>query len=484
MVLKTLPVLVVDLGTSWLKGSIIDAAGETVHRRERRSMEEAQVAGLPDGWSEQDPRWIAAQAEALLDELLHAGAPAPEVSAIAFTAQMHGVLLVSTDGEPLSNLIDWRDRRALEPCPGTPGRWLDALLGSDDPWPVERTGCRPACGYGATTLYWLAHTGNLPRASSATICTLADFIVARLAAIEPVTDPSLAASTALFDLHAGNWLESALERVGSPRLRLPRCVAGGTPVGTWRGIPLLAPIGDAAAASHAVLGERGEQAHLNYGTGSQIVAPGSLPDSAAAPDTVSEEEIETRPAAGGGVLSVAAGSVGGQTLETWRRMFEGFRASASETVAMEDLLDEARRATPGCAGLRMDPRFFGTRTEPQRTATLRGITPETWRRGRLFRACLEGMTRIWRDDLRRIEARAGHRFRRLALSGRLFSEQPFVVEMVAQCLGVETRVVPAANISALGAARLACRQRRRLPTEEAGCQTSAAAQSMGHNRPS
>ena len=449
--------IAVDLGTSWIKALVVDPISGAVHGRDGRSMAAAQVDGLPAGWSEQDPMWVVAQTEALLEQLLDAVSPATTVSAIACTAQMHGVLLVSPEGEALTHLIDWRDRRALEPCPGTGDTWLAALLdGSAEAWPAERTGCFPACGYGATTLYWLARTGNLPDVPGATFCTLADFVVSRLGSIEPVTDPSLAASTALFDVRRGVFLESALDRLGAASLEAPRCIPGGTPVATWRGIPLLAPTGDAATASFAVLAGE-DDAQLNYGTGSQIIAP-----TARMVDCHREsaprrrgDGLETRPAVDGGLLAVAAGSVGGQTLQTWRQMIQRCRSATDGPATMTELFDLAREVPYDCDGLRMDPRIFGTRTRPDLAAELAGIRPDNWRRGHLFRACLEGMARVWRDSLLEIEDRTEQAIECLALTGRLFAEQPFVTELVADTLEVETRVVTGSDASAVGAARLA-----------------------------
>ena len=76
---------------------------------------DADVAGLPDGYHEQDPTRLRDRVYELLALLLADKAVRREdIVGLGITGQMHGVLLVDPDLRPTTNLITWRDRRVLQ----------------------------------------------------------------------------------------------------------------------------------------------------------------------------------------------------------------------------------------------------------------------------------------------------------------------------------------------------------------------------------
>ena len=96
-----------DLGTGSLKAIVVDGDGRTIA---------IASAGYPlesrhPDWSETDAgKWWDAAVSATRQALEAAGRPT--ISAIGFSAQMHGHVLVDTACEPLRPAILWSDGRA------------------------------------------------------------------------------------------------------------------------------------------------------------------------------------------------------------------------------------------------------------------------------------------------------------------------------------------------------------------------------------
>ena len=96
-----------DLGTSGLKGILIDEAQSVI----AEASAPLSVSRPHDGWSEQNPAdWLAA-AEAVM-EALAAEHPLKGVSGIGLSGQMHGATLLDVSDEVLRPCILWNDTRA------------------------------------------------------------------------------------------------------------------------------------------------------------------------------------------------------------------------------------------------------------------------------------------------------------------------------------------------------------------------------------
>lgn len=144
----------------------------------------------------QDAERLITQAKRMLDALIER---CGQVSAIGVTGQMHGI--VYTDGamDPLSPLYTWQDGRAdAEFCKGL----------------YELTGYRVAPGYGLATHMFLLRHGGIPEGAAA-LSTVMDLLVAKLCGLEhPVTHATNAASLGFFDLRAGSFDFTALDKYG------------------------------------------------------------------------------------------------------------------------------------------------------------------------------------------------------------------------------------------------------------------------------
>ena len=111
MYMKTLGL---DIGSSSVKASVLDTAtGECVASFTSPSTELPIDAPHP-GWAEQDPDMWWEHVSICMNEIFSNGkVRADEIAAIGITYQMHGLVALDADGEPLRKSIIWCDSRAV-----------------------------------------------------------------------------------------------------------------------------------------------------------------------------------------------------------------------------------------------------------------------------------------------------------------------------------------------------------------------------------
>ena len=103
-----------DLGSSFLKGTILDLeTGRTLASASRPGQEMAIHAPRP-GWAEQDPEdWWAHLADLTRQLLAEAAVDPGRIGAIGIAYQMHGLVCVDRDQRVLRPAIIWCDSRAV-----------------------------------------------------------------------------------------------------------------------------------------------------------------------------------------------------------------------------------------------------------------------------------------------------------------------------------------------------------------------------------
>jgi xylulokinase len=104
----------IDVGSSSVKASLLDAAtggcaGSAFHPKTEMGIESPRP-----GFAEQDPQvWYDSARAAVRDALREAGASAGEVKAIGIAYQMHGLVCVDRNQKALRPAIIWCDSRAV-----------------------------------------------------------------------------------------------------------------------------------------------------------------------------------------------------------------------------------------------------------------------------------------------------------------------------------------------------------------------------------
>jgi len=192
-----------DLGTSGLRGLLVDARGVPAASYEARYTSEHPHTG----WSEQDPaHWTAACAE--VAGALRSRAPKAwaRLAGIGVSGHMHGAVLLDADHEVIRPCILWNDTRSHAEAAA-----LDAA-----PQVRALSGNIAFPGFTAPKLMWLA--AHEPQAFARTVKVLlpAAYLNFWLTG-DFVADMSDSAGTTWLDVGARDWSGTLLDASGMTR---------------------------------------------------------------------------------------------------------------------------------------------------------------------------------------------------------------------------------------------------------------------------
>ncbi len=105
----------IDIGTSSVKATVMDAASQVTLSSASFPGSEAAIISLQTGWAEQDPvTWWTFAQQAILQCHSHKKYNPKEIAAIGISYQMHGLVLTDESGKALRNSIIWCDSRAVD----------------------------------------------------------------------------------------------------------------------------------------------------------------------------------------------------------------------------------------------------------------------------------------------------------------------------------------------------------------------------------
>lgn len=459
-----MPIVVgVDLGTTKITSVAVDRETSAVLAIGTVA-NDANLTAPADrvrGYSEWDARLIVTRGCESLKQLSAAlGSRIRDVTAIGLTGQQHGMLLVDKAGQPLSPLINWQDRRALELRPETGQSWLDetrSRLGSDC-W--KRTGCRLQPGFLAGTLYWLQHQGRVPAGARALM--IMEHFAAELTGQPAVSEPSCAGSAGVFDVHRRDWDAAALASLDLPRSLFPEVREADQPLGPLTriaaertglpgGIPVFPPIGDHQASFLGSVANRDASVLVNVGTGAQVAVYTDQYEFV--------PPVELRPFPIRGNLLSNVGLAGGWSYQVLEQFFRtvGQSVFGLETPAplYETLTRLAATIPEGSDGLACDPVFAGTRWDPARRGQFTGVSPQNFTAAHFVRAVLEGMGRSLHEGALTIEQITHRRPTVLVAAGNGLRENPLLADIVSNAFGLPLTASRHREEAACGAARIA-----------------------------
>lgn len=103
-----------DIGSSSVKASLVDAASGKCIAQDFMPKVEQKITAIKAGWAEQEPEmWYNNMKAALGNVMAAASAKPTDVKAIGISYQMHGLVLVDKDQHVLRPAIIWCDSRAV-----------------------------------------------------------------------------------------------------------------------------------------------------------------------------------------------------------------------------------------------------------------------------------------------------------------------------------------------------------------------------------
>jgi glycerol kinase len=419
-------ILAIDQGTTGTTCLVVDdELGVT-----GRGYAQVALTTPQPGWVEQDPRELWSSVEAAATLALHdAGVGASELDAIGIANQRETTIVWDrATGEPVYPAIVWQDRRTAERCRALPADEIRA-----------RTGLTPDPYFSATKLEWiLRESGAAPE--SLAFGTVDSWLLWQLTGgAVHATDVSNASRTMLLDLETLDWSDELLELFGVSRALLPDVRPSASLFGEGQLLGATLPVAALAGDQQASLYAHGA-AKATLGTGAFVLV-GTGADHSPAPHGL------VRTAAAGTDASYALeGSifVAGAAVQ-WLRDGLGVLADAAESEVLARSVDSTEGVyfVPALTGLG-SPHWA-----PDARGLVCGITRGT-RREHVVRAALEAMAYQVLDVVDALPERPAV----LRVDGGA-SANGFLVQFLADVLGIPVEVAAEQETTALGAAALA-----------------------------
>ncbi|MDO4475729.1 MAG: xylulokinase [Lachnospiraceae bacterium] len=374
-------VMGIDLGTSSTKALIEDESG-----RPMGSGSGSYGISIPVmSYAEQDPReYWQAVVTAIGGALKEAGISGGEIAGIGFSGQMHGMVALDENKEPVCPAIIHLDQRS--------GSLLEKMreLGGDV---LEREVLnQPCAGMIISTLFWIRENEPALYEKIRYVMSVKDYIRFRLCG-ELGTECSDAAATLAFSVRNRQWCGEWMDRLGIRRdiwvpVHESYEVAGTiTPeaaaeTGLSTQTVVVYGAGDSLAAltGNGVV-EKGVMA-CNIGTSSQLAVIADRP--IFDPQMRVQTWCHTVP----GRWAVQAGTLNGGSTLSWLR-----NKVLKDTRPFAELDREAGMTPAGAEGLYFIPYLAGERTpynEPQAKGTYFGLGMKH-EQGHIIRATMEGI---------------------------------------------------------------------------------------------
>ncbi len=240
----------IDVGTGGSRAVLIDERGAVVGSA---VVDHEPFASPQIGWAEQDPRdWWRASVAAIL-KILHSTDLHPgDISAVGFSGQMHGSVLLDAEGDVLRPALLWCDQRTDKQC-----REITEKIGAER---LIRLVCNPAItGFTLPKLLWVRENEPDVWAKVQSVLLPKDYVRFCLSG-DTASDVADSSGTLLFDVQNRRWSDEMLAAMDIDRDLLPEVFesieitgkvskAGSEATGLLEGTPIVAGAGDNAAGA-------------------------------------------------------------------------------------------------------------------------------------------------------------------------------------------------------------------------------------------
>lgn len=421
-----------DIGTTSVCGVLHSAETGVIVRSVTREHQSDLTAAHP--WQkQQDACALLRRLDEILQELLAAELP---VVSIGITGQMHGIVYLNEQGEPVSPLTTWQDGRGDLP-------YKDGL--SYAAYMTQKTGYPLATGYGAVTYFYDTVNGCVPP-DAVTFCPIHALAAMHLTGrTAPLLHPSDSAGLGLYDLRRGAFDTEAIASLGLDAGRFPAVYHDSKPIGTYRGIPVAVAIGDNQASFAGSVAGNEESLLVNIGTGSQI---------SCLTDTVPAEGGGCRPFLENRFLLVGAPLCGGRAYALLEQLFREIATAVTGTAvksayaAMDKALADDVLDLPPLA---VDTRFSGTRTAPHLRGKIDGIGTDNLTMAALCDGVLCGMAQELYEMYAAMRSSLPSAPRGMVGSGNGIRRNPALRRRLEQIFGLPLRIPVHTEEAAFGA---------------------------------
>ncbi len=443
----------IDIGTSGCKALLLDRAGAV---RGIATSEYALSTPKPL-WSEQNPHdWWRGACIAIREAMVQAKATGHDVACIGLTGQMHGLVLLDKNGEPLRPAMLWNDQRTFAEC-----EEIHQRVGRERV--ITITGKPALPSFTSPKILWVKSHEPQAMAQAAHLLLPKDYVRHRLSGAFAI-DVADASGTGLLDVTRRAWSDEMIDAMKIPHGLLPDvfesptiCAKvsddGAKATGLLAGTPIVAGAGDQAAEAVGLGAICDGEVSVAIGTSGVVFVSFDSPRI----DPVGKLHAYCHAVPGRwhmmGVMLSAGGSL------RWYRDVLGAEERAEATKrgidAYDVIAERASLAPPGCEGLYFLPYLTGERT-PHADPFARGaFVGLTLRHGKphVARSVFEGVTFGLLDCLNLVR-QLGIDVKTVRVSGG-GSRSAFWRQMLADVFDAEVATVNATQGAAMGAAILA-----------------------------
>jgi len=436
-------VLGIDLGTSSLKGLLLDEQGKLVASAHK----DYPLIHPKSGYSEQDPaQWIAA-CESVLETLKGEVADfTEELEGISFSGQMHSLVVLDEAKHVLRNAILWNDVRTTKQCAEITDTFGEELLAITKNIALE--------GFTLPKILWIQENEPEIWGKVRHMLLPKDYLGYWMTGTLHM-DYSDAAGTLLLDVEKKVWSAPILEKFGIPAACLPELIGSSGMTGTLRSelacrfgfekeVKIFAGGADNACAAIGAGIVNAETGMASIGTSGVFLA---FEDSA-------EQDYQGKLHLFNHTIENSYYSMG-VTLAAGHSL-NWFKETFAPDSTFEELLAGLDAIQPGADGLLFTPYIVGERT-PHVDSRIRGsfIGMDTNHTLKHFaRAVLEGITFSLKDAQVLMEDVAGKSFKRIVSVGG-GAKNPDWLQIQADIFDAEITCLEAEQGPGLGAAMLA-----------------------------
>lgn len=374
-------VIGIDLGTSAVKALLVNKEGSVVAEASRSY----PLYHERSGWSEQRPDdWVDATHEALRELAGNDSIDAGLIQGISFSGQMHGLVLLDGEGNPVRNAILWNDTRTTEQC-----REIESVLGDK----LLRLTRNPALeGFTLPKILWVREHEPEFFQSAVSFLLPKDYVRYRLTGQRHM-DYSDAAGTLMLEVAEKRWSAEVLEAFGLPASFAPPLVESHELTGTL--LPEAAERSDLSTATKVFAGGADNACGA---IGSGILSEGLTLCSIGTSGVILSYEDDKSKDFAGKVHFFNHGKqdsfyVMGVTLAAGYSL-SWFKKTFAPGESYDSLLADVGDLPPGAGGLLFTPYLVGERT-PHADSAIRasfiGIDGSHERK-HFARAVMEGIT--------------------------------------------------------------------------------------------
>jgi xylulokinase len=437
-------VLGIDTSTTATKAILVDESGVV-----KGASSSSYGYDTPQPlWSEQSPEsWWEGTIGSVRQVMEATGASPHDVEAVGLTGQMHGSVLLDSDGEVVRPAILWNDQRTGPECDEIRRRLGKQRL-------IEITGNDALTGFTAPKLLWVQNHEPENWARVRHVLLPKDYVRFRLTG-DYAVDVADGSGTILFDLKARTWSREVLDTLDLAPDLLPTTYEGpdvtghvseegAAATGLPAGAPVVAGGGDQSANAVGVGAIASGIVALSLGTSGVVFA--TTEGAAVEPDGRVHAFCHAVPGRWHmmGVMLSAAGSL------RW------LRDAVAPNRSFEELVSGAAEVPAGSDGLLFLPYLTGERTphpDPLARGAFVGLTIRHDLR-HLTRAVLEGVAFGLRDGLDLMVASGVTKPLQIRASGGGIRSDLWR-QILADVLDAEIAVVGTEEGAAYGAALLA-----------------------------